>query len=711
MLLRSAQNVPKLDLFSESDPFVVVELVTKDGARLASARSATVHDCRNPVWNQILTLQVDQPHEKQRRVGAADTSTGGVVVGSASDVTVRLTLYDKGEILGSLLDEGIGECCTPLMDLMRGGFCTLLVCSRDGNAVLGTEVPHWPCQISLALLPETLPAAWRESLMAESLQPLLQPSSSVDSTAANASYPRHIFMMTRGTRGDVQPFIALARGMAEQRGWQVTICTELCWKSFVESNARVSNGRILFRPSGGDTERRVDTALARWAMRQKTEVMQMLMLSKSEAEFLPSATVIIHHIQDLQKQGTIDLLVYGFTLVGIAVLASEVCGVPLSGFFLQPSCVPSTDPNWTAVQNIDSHLSLIETLEKAAFTGHETLRVLKDFAEKNPFSRWNIKHIRRWFLLPNINTWEVLRMGDSPIVIPMKEDTFKRPDDWWPALELTNFIFLRNGGGSHGSSLGEALTSFIVAARNAGAKLGLMTFSSMPADPATVLQCSARMVEECPYALRLIYVGKRQAGTVSRDLSARIQALSQQSRFLEVERADFGLLFREMDVFIVHGGLGTTVEALRMRKPTCVTGPLLLDQRFWGAVCADKGVGPPPVHIDNFEECCVKFVNGALDPADPHGWQRRAAEQDWGHELEDGVAANVDAFARLLDSGSLSPVQTGVPFARQRFLWRGRSPIRKPAALKWLAALGVLAIAMMLGYALRSNRSNHGGPP
>merc|ERR1719507_2516480 len=77
---------------------------------------------------------------------------------------------------------------------------------------------------------------------------------------------------------------------------------------------------ILFRPSGGDTERRVDTALARWAMRQKTEVMQMLMLSKSEAEFLPSATVIIHHIQDLQKQGTIDLLVYGFTLVGIAVL-------------------------------------------------------------------------------------------------------------------------------------------------------------------------------------------------------------------------------------------------------------------------------------------------------------------------------------------------------------------------------------------------------
>ena len=28
-------------------------------------------------------------------------------------------------------------------------------------------------------------------------------------------------MMTRGTRGDVQPFVALARGLAEQLGWLV----------------------------------------------------------------------------------------------------------------------------------------------------------------------------------------------------------------------------------------------------------------------------------------------------------------------------------------------------------------------------------------------------------------------------------------------------------------------------------------------------------
>ena len=57
-----------------------------------------------------------------------------------------------------------------------------------------------------------------------------------------------------------------------------------------------------------------------------------------------------------------------------------------------------------------------------------------------------------------------------------------------------------------------------------------------------------------------------------------------------------------MDAYIVHGGLGTTVEALRMKKPVAVTGILLMDQRFWGSVCHDKGVGPAPVHIDNFDK-------------------------------------------------------------------------------------------------------------
>merc|ERR1712087_798773 len=102
---------------------------------------------------------------------------------------------------------------------------------------------------------------------------------------------------------------------------------------------------------------------------------------------------------------------------------------------------------------------------------------------------------------------------------------------------------------------------------------------------------------------------------------------------------------------------GTTVEALRLQKPCCVTGPLLLDQRFWGNVCFNKGVGPEPVHIDDFDKCCVEFADDALDPSDPRGWQLNARRHSWGQEMDDGVGANVNLFVELFERG-LRPVRT-----------------------------------------------------
>lgn len=46
-------------------------------------------------------------------------------------------------------------------------------------------------------------------------------------------------LITRGTQGDVQPFVALARGLAETYGWLVTIVTELHYREFVKSHSNV----------------------------------------------------------------------------------------------------------------------------------------------------------------------------------------------------------------------------------------------------------------------------------------------------------------------------------------------------------------------------------------------------------------------------------------------------------------------------------------
>jgi hypothetical protein len=296
---------------------------------------------------------------------------------------------------------------------------------------------------------------------------------------------------------------------------------------------------------------------------------------------------------------------------------------------------------------------------------------MKDGMEKNRFAKYNLNYLRRSFGLNIDDTYSAMREKQVPLIIPMREDTFHRPTDWWSTIVLTDFIFLRRkpppGKGPSITSLGEPLDIFLAASATSQAKVCLITFSSMPVIRRHVLACCVKMLEECKFNLRVLYVGKKQTDEIPQGLAKRAHKLTDDHKLLEIERADFGVLFKQIDCFVVHGGLGTTVEALRMKKPCMVTGPLLLDQRFWGNVCHQKGVGPEPVHIDNFESYCVSFVNGALDPSDPHGWQKNAESHDWGLESDDGVTSNVEEFRSLVDrpAGRVS-IATGVSGKRPR---------------------------------------------
>merc|ERR1719210_2604014 len=100
----------------------------------------------------------------------------------------------------------------------------------------------------------------------------------------------------------------------------------------------------------------------------------------------------------------------------------------------------------------------------------------------------------------------------------------------------------------------------------------------MPVSRRTVATILTRMVNGCSTPLCMLYVGKRQPDALPADLAAQLDQLVRQGRVLEVERVDFGILFSQIDIFVVQGGLGTTVEALRMKKPMTVSGPLLFDQ-------------------------------------------------------------------------------------------------------------------------------------
>eukprot|EP00930_Biecheleria_cincta_P082629 TRINITY_DN72332_c0_g1_i1.p1 TRINITY_DN72332_c0_g1~~TRINITY_DN72332_c0_g1_i1.p1 ORF type:complete len:884 (-),score=141.56 TRINITY_DN72332_c0_g1_i1:325-2976(-) len=634
----------------ECHPQVVVEVLSAGLAVLAAAQSHIVASASNPVWNQVLSLP-SMGDDNARTISSrswnlhwrTDRQTAKLFAASntppeewdADSTLVRLTLYDAS--LGRM-DQTIGHCTVPLARLLATPGARWLLCDSKGDAVLSTHEPYMPCEVSFNFVQKSLPASWVQ----------FQPHHSLAEHRAN--YPYHVFMMTRGTRGDVQPFIALARGLAEKLGWMVTICTELSFYDMVKKHSDVARGRIRFRPSGGNTEARMNSLQARLLLRTRSEVLQMMALANSEAEFFSSATVFIHHILEMEKSSKpVDLVVFGFTLTCVASIISEFCKKPIVGYILQPSCIPSRDERWKAVQAIHGHhgRSLHNAVEKAGFTSHGCLKKLKEIAEHNPCARWNIGSLRKLFRLGPADTWSVMKAYQIPLIVPIPEGIFERPADWWDGIHQTDFISLRTPSAS--SSLGDELESFLASARHDRSKIAIVTFSSMPVPRGTVLRLALKMLENCRHNLKLIYVGRQESGPA--DLEGRAKVFKERRKFFETARADFSKLFPHIDCFVVHGGLGTTVEAMRMKKPCCVTGPLLLDQRFWGYICFKKGVGPEPLFLDDFVESCADFVNAALDPQDPKGWQENARTNDWGLAEDDGVLSNVACLERIVSDG------------------------------------------------------------
>lgn len=317
----SAANLPSMDVLSGNDTYVAISVLVADQPEAIScAQSSIGHGSGYTVWNEAVLLE------------------GDVTSWSIRDTAVKFELRDRDTLS---CDDYIGEASIQLEDLLRYPSRELLV-TYDGDAVLSTGVPRQPCFLNVSADLERLPEELPRPVPQQEEEPMAQ-------------YPKHIFMMSRGTRGDVQPFVALARGMAEQLGWLVTICTELRWRSFVRSKTQgLSQGKVRFLPCGGDTTARIDRWEAKWVMSSKTEVMQSMMLAFSEAEFFSSGPVFAYQVQKQHALVPIDLIVAAFTLTGIAMLVSEYCAVPMVGFILQPTCIPSADPNWKCVADIDA---------------------------------------------------------------------------------------------------------------------------------------------------------------------------------------------------------------------------------------------------------------------------------------------------------------------------------------------------------------------
>jgi len=346
-----------------------------------------------------VTMEGDRPEEGFVAKTAAVRDSHlqwaeGLHLGAASatkwTMKTKLTLYlcqDRG-----ITYAVVGQASITLKDLIGEPRVALLIEHADGNPVL-SGTPYVPCEISITLEHAERPDTWP-------LPPKRPGAGEGGSEQAGARFPKHIFMMTRGTRGDVQPFVALARGICNSHGWLVTICTEASFRDFVLSKcADVTRGEVRFLCSGGDTTRQTETWLAQALVNTQSEAIQAIMMAAAESNFFNSAPVMVHQLRTFQgPEATlqpVDLIVNSFTLTGVALLCGEVHQIPVAGFCLQPSSIPSADKEWKSVIPIESHgISLLNSLESSLFTTHTTLGPMRALMEENPFANLSLPNLR-----------------------------------------------------------------------------------------------------------------------------------------------------------------------------------------------------------------------------------------------------------------------------------------------------------------------------
>eukprot|EP00300_Choanocystis_sp_HF-7_P011985 c17698_g1_i5.p1 GENE.c17698_g1_i5~~c17698_g1_i5.p1 ORF type:complete len:334 (+),score=98.80 c17698_g1_i5:153-1004(+) len=259
-----------------------------------------------------------------------------------------------------------------------------------------------------------------------------------------------------------------------------------------------------------------------------------------------------------------------------------------------------------------------------------------------------------------MSIWTEMLKQNVPVIVPIHVEAFGgKPEEWGESAVLTDFIFLRRGGGSQGP-LAPDMKRFVDEAHARKSPIVVMAFSSMPVprldiirDAIQILDCS----KHSPSIIALIGNAKdsQANGTLMDRTEQSANDWKAKGRLFEDKGAPFGTLFQEIQCAIIHGGLGTTAEALRAGLPTIVTGTLLMDQRFWGNRVSELRCGPLPVHIENFNEKAAEFVDKAIQPGS--AWAERAREVAdlIRAQSADGVPENVEAIRRM--AAMAKPVQ------------------------------------------------------
>ena len=411
-----------------------------------------------------------------------------------------------------------------------------------------------------------------------------------------------ITVVAAGSRGDVQPLVALGLGL-QATGHKVCIVTH------AEFEGVVRNSGLVFYLMRANPKELLESESGRAAMEEGGNPLRSLL---NFARMMN--TTIQQTGADCWKacHGT-NMILYSPLGSYFAPHIAEKLNVPAVGAFFQPISRTRAFPGYISPtpRNLGGVLNLLTHFVSDAIFWLPYRSKVNQFRQE----QLNLPKIPR---MVSVNRNVIY--GFSPSVVP-------KPSDWSNNVEITGYWFLDRESEWEPPPY---LLDFLAA----GPPPVYIGFGSM----------STRKPEETTDLVLRALSRTGQRGLLLTGWGGLSQVDLPDSVF-KIEAAPHDWLFPQMAAVIHHGGAGTTAAGLRSGIPTIIV-PFFMDQPFWGQRVADLGVGPKPIPRKHLT--VERLVNAITVVVTDEKMRRQATTLGEIIRAEDGVARAVDVINSYL---------------------------------------------------------------
>ncbi|HEX2945545.1 MAG TPA: glycosyltransferase [Clostridia bacterium] len=421
-----------------------------------------------------------------------------------------------------------------------------------------------------------------------------------------------ITIVTAGSRGDVQPYVALGAGL-RKAGFSVHMPAAEEFREII-----TENGLEYIQTNSVNPREFVNNLKMKSAAQSKNKLSFIRTVFK---ELEPLIKGVFNETWEA-CQGS-NLIITTLGAMG-ASDSAEKLGIPCIHTMVLPVCPTSEfhSPFVPDFFNLAPYNKLTHELtEQIAWQPlRKELNIWrKDILGLKPQNFWG--------------AYKKIYSSEAPVLCGFSPSIVPKPEDWPDSINITGYWFLDE---PEGWKPPKDLEVFL----SSGAPPVYIGFGSMvDKEPERITQIALE-------ALRL----SGQRGIISSGWNG-LGSEKLPDSVLRVDSIPHAWLFKRMAAIVHHGGAGTTAAAVRSGVPSIVA-PFFADQPFWAQRISELGAGPKSTAYSKLTpEKLADLIKIAVSD---DSMKAKARQLGRTIELENGVQKAVDIVERHLSTSTFS---------------------------------------------------------